>query len=133
MKEIDPGVAAHIESCEPAVRERLLAIRAVVLSVVPDAAETIKYGIPTFVSTNCPTVTAADTTTQYRVAGLFHRDCMAVGVQMNVRFQTQYKLEYLANLMVADQLYGVKALRTDDSDVTGSNYRKSHAILLYTK
>jgi len=91
------------------------------------------YGIPTFVSTNCPTVTAADTTTQYRVAGLFHRDCMAVGVQMNVRSQPQSTGEYLANPMVADQLYGVKALRTDDSDVTGSNYRKSHAILLYTK
>lgn len=91
------------------------------------------YGIPTMVSNFCPTVTAADGVTKYRVALLFHKSALAVGVQMNPRFQVQYRVEYLANLMVADQLYGVKALRTDDTDVSSSNYRKSHAIALYCK
>jgi hypothetical protein len=32
---------------------------------------------------------------------------------MGVRSQTQYKQEWLADLMTADTLYGVKTIRTD--------------------
>lgn len=91
------------------------------------------YGVPVFVSSFCPRFLAADGVTYNRVAIMLHKSAMAVGVQMNPRFQTQYKVEYLANLMVADQLYGVKALRTDDTDVSSSNYRLSHACAIYTK
>lgn len=89
------------------------------------------YGIPTFMSSNCPEVTAADGTTKYRVGIMGHRDAIVSAVQLNVKFETQYKLEYDATLMVADVVYGVKALRTDDDDTTASNHRKSHAILFY--
>jgi hypothetical protein len=89
------------------------------------------YGIPTFMSTNCPLVTAADGTTKYRVGIIAHRDAIVSAVQLNVKFQAEYKLEYDATLMVADVVYGVKALRTDDADTTGSNLRLSHAVLFY--
>lgn len=103
------------------------------------------YGIPIYVSTNCPslhsepdgslqvanfstTALAANTSTTwlgatiaadyssdvdtvYRVGGMFHRDVAALVEQQAVRVQTQYKQEYLADLMTADTVYGVGMLR----------------------
>ena len=88
------------------------------------------YGIPVRISTNCPSGTTSDSVA-YRVAFLAHKDAICTAIQQDVRVQAQYKQEYLGTLVTSDMLYGIKALRTDDSDVTGSNYRKSHAVALY--
>ena len=42
------GVAAYLEGLAPEARTRLDAIRATIRDIVPDAIETISYGIPTF-------------------------------------------------------------------------------------
>lgn len=44
-----PEVDAYIDRFTPDVRERLLAIRSLIRSLVPDATEAIKYGMPTFI------------------------------------------------------------------------------------
>ena len=69
------------------------------------------YGVDVYVSSNCPTVTADDTSTNYRVGALFHKDALVLAEQMGVRSQTQYKQEYLGDLFTADTLYGVAELR----------------------
>ena len=69
------------------------------------------YGVDVYVSSNCPTVTADDTSTNYRVGALFHKDALVLAEKMGVRSQTQYKQEYLGDLFTADTLYGVAELR----------------------
>ena len=71
------------------------------------------YGIEVFASTNCATVAADDTTTNYRVGMLLHKDAFVHAEQMGVRSQTQYKQEYLGDLFTADTIYGVGELRDD--------------------
>lgn len=71
------------------------------------------YGVEVYVTPNCDTATGGA-----RLALLFHRDSLAHAEQMGVRTQTQYKQEYLGDLMTADCLYGVQILRKgDDADV----------------
>lgn len=71
------------------------------------------YGIPIYVSTNCPVVEAAGDNSansgDIKQAMLIHRDTMILAMQQNVRSQTQYKQEWLANLVTSDAVYGVKA------------------------
>lgn len=70
------------------------------------------YGIPVYVSTNCPVV-ESDDGDQFR-AGLFmHKEAMVFVEQMSVRSQTQYKQEYLSDLFTSDTIYGVGTLRED--------------------
>lgn len=64
------------------------------------------YGIPVYVSTNCATVAADDTTTNYRVGVLMQKDAIVHAEQLAPRAQTQYKQEYLADLFTTDMLYG---------------------------
>lgn len=71
------------------------------------------YGMEVYVSTNCQTITAADTSTNYRVGGVVHKSALALAEQMAVRSQSQYKQEWLADLFTADCLYGVGELRND--------------------
>lgn len=75
------------------------------------------YGIPVYVSTNCPVIeTAANntaSTVDIRGALLFHRDAFILAEQMAVRSQIQDKLEWLGTLYVADCLYGIKNFRTE--------------------
>ena len=71
------------------------------------------YGVEVFCSTNCPTVAADDTTTNYRVGMMLHKDAFVHAEQMGVRSQTQYKQEYLGTLFTADTIYGVGELRDD--------------------
>ena len=66
------------------------------------------YGVEVFVSTNCATATGGA-----RIALLMHRSAMALVTQVDIRVQTQYKQEYLADLLTADTLYGVGELRDD--------------------
>jgi N4-gp56 family major capsid protein len=64
------------------------------------------YGTKVYVSTNCDTATGSA-----RIALFGHEDALVLVTQMGVRSQTQYKQEYLADLMTADTLYGVGELR----------------------
>lgn len=64
------------------------------------------YGVQVFVSTNCDTATGAA-----RIALLGHQDALVLAKQMDVRSQTQYKQEYLADLLTSDTIYGVAELR----------------------
>lgn len=69
------------------------------------------YGIPVYVSTNCPTEAGA--TPDARMCVLAHRSSILLVEQMSVRTQTQYKQEFLADLFTADTIYGVGEIRDD--------------------
>jgi hypothetical protein len=69
------------------------------------------YGNKVYVSNNCERVAATDATTD-QFAGLYiHKDAIVLIMQMAVRLQTQYKLEWLSDLMVADTIFGGGVLR----------------------
>ncbi len=74
------------------------------------------YGVQVYVTTNLDTVTADDTTTNYKACMLMHRDALVLVEQMGVRTQTQYKQEYLGDLFTADMIYG-KAEYRDEAGV----------------
>lgn len=72
------------------------------------------YGIKIYVSTNLPEIeSASENSANGRVVGgiLGHRDAFILAEQMGVRVQTQYKQEFLGDLMTADTIYGVAELR----------------------
>lgn len=77
------------------------------------------YGVEVYVSSNCPTVEANDSTA-FRAAMMFQKDALVYVEQVAPRVQTQYKLEALGTLVVADALYGVSALRGDTSGDKGA-------------
>ena len=66
------------------------------------------YGIDVYVSTNCPVIE-----TGVKAGLLFHKDAFVVAEQMTVRSQTQYKQEFLADLLTSDCLYGTQVLRPE--------------------
>jgi hypothetical protein len=67
------------------------------------------YGIDIMVSTNVATPENGA-----RAAQLIHKDTYILAEQQGIRSQTQYKQEFLANLLyTADTLYGVKTFRPD--------------------
>jgi N4-gp56 family major capsid protein len=73
------------------------------------------YGVEVYVTPNCDTASGSNAA---RVALMFHKDSLVLAEQVGVRTQTQYKQEYLGDLMTADCLYGVQILRKgDDADV----------------
>jgi hypothetical protein len=71
------------------------------------------YGIDVFVTSNAALEVADDTTTNYRVGLLLHKDAMIFVEQMSVRSQTQYKQEWLGDLFTADTIYGIGELRNN--------------------
>jgi hypothetical protein len=79
------------------------------------------YGVQVYVSSNCATLTASDGLTNYRAALMFQREALVLAEQLAPRMQSQYKLEALGTLMVADTLYGVQTVRgdTESNDGTG--------------
>ncbi len=71
------------------------------------------YGTSVYVSSNVATV--ADTgaaTDQYAVL-YFHKDAVVFVEQMSPRMQSQYKLEWLGDLMVADTIFGGAVVRPE--------------------
>ena len=70
------------------------------------------YGINVYVSTNLPANGSGE-----KPCLLFHTDALVIAEQMAVRTQTQYKQEYLADLMTADTLYGEDSYREDSGVV----------------
>lgn len=103
------------------------------------------YGVEVYVSTNCPWVhvdstdgddffdfssaaatTGTDSTgtavtidgtgaTVGRVGLMLHKDAFVFIEQMGIRTQTQYKQEYLSDLITSDTIYGTGELRDDAS------------------
>jgi N4-gp56 family major capsid protein len=71
------------------------------------------YGMPVYVSSNCPSFASDDFSTLYRAGHMFHTDAVVHAEQMGVRTQSQYKQEYLGDLFTADCLYGVAEYRND--------------------
>lgn len=68
------------------------------------------YGMDVYVSPSCETATG-----DARIVLIAHKDAFAIAMQKDIRVQTQNKLEYLGDLMVADVLYGVKPVRVGAS------------------
>lgn len=56
---------------------------------------------------------------RYRVGAILHKSALVMIEQMSPRVQTQYKQEFLADLLTTDVIYGVGRLR-DGSAVTNS-------------
>jgi len=82
------------------------------------------YGVDVYVSSNCPVIeTAAENTAGGDVkAAIFgHQDAFVLAEQLGVRTQTQYKQEYLGDLMTADTLYGVQVVRPESAIVIAVN------------
>jgi hypothetical protein len=69
------------------------------------------YGVEVYMSSNCATDTATDGSTAYRAALLFQREAVVLAEQVMPRIQTQYKLEALGTLLVADTIYGRSTIR----------------------
>jgi len=74
------------------------------------------YGINVFVSTNLP-----DNGSGEKPCLLFHTDALVIAEQMAVRTQTQYKQEFLADLMTADTLYGEDIYREESGVIIHVN------------
>ena len=82
------------------------------------------YGVDVYVSSNCPVIeTAADNAAGGDVKGAIfgHQDAFVLAEQLGVRTQTQYKQEYLGDLMTADTLYGVEVVRPESAIVIAVN------------
>lgn len=84
------------------------------------------YGVEVFVTSNCDTASVASGTAP-RIALMFHKDAFVLAEQMGVRSQTQYKQEYLADLLTADTLYGVQILK-DNTSSTSPFYATAFAL-----
>lgn len=69
------------------------------------------YGTDVYVSSNCASVADAGAATDQKAVLYFHKDVLVFVEQMAPRFQTQYKLEWLGDLMVADTIFGGDVLR----------------------
>lgn len=99
------------------------------------------YGHEVFVSSNCPWLHTDDTTNEryitfssttpsgtdfggttvaiasagdkFRIGMIFHKSAFGLAEQMGIRVQTQYALDFLGNMLVADTLFGTAELRND--------------------
>jgi len=74
------------------------------------------YGVDIYVSSNCPVIESAaanDAGGDIKAAIMGQKEGMVLAEQMGVRTQTQYKQEFLGDLMTADTLYGVKTVRPE--------------------
>lgn len=68
------------------------------------------YGVPVYY-TKQVTQTAGTPTQTHNI--LFHKEAIALALQQAPRTQSDYIIEYLANLVVVDTIYGVKTIRGD--------------------
>lgn len=68
------------------------------------------YGHPVYYTKQIPTT--AGTPTQFHNI-YFHKEAIALALQLAPRTQSEYRLEYLGNLVVVDTIYGIKTIRAD--------------------
>jgi len=104
---IPPAARNHIMGIDRYVSSDFVNGRGVVNGKIGEL-----YGIDIYVSTNLPANNAGE-----KPCLLFHTDALVIAEQMSVRTQTQYKQEYLADLMTADTLYGEDCYRPDSGVV----------------
>jgi len=75
------------------------------------------YGMDVFVSANSPVVLATNGTTQVRGVLMAHKDSMILVNQILPRVQSQYKLEFLSDVLVADAAFGAAVVRAENNPV----------------
>jgi hypothetical protein len=71
------------------------------------------YGMEVFVSTNIPQLDVSGGAAQEQLNVVFQKDALVLVEQMGVRAQSQYKQEYLADLLTVDKIWGNKIVRSD--------------------
>lgn len=69
------------------------------------------YGMEVYVSTNLPQIDESGGSTQEQFNVCFQKDALVLVEQMGVRAQSQYKQEYLADLLTVDKIWGNKVVR----------------------
>lgn len=71
------------------------------------------YGMGVYVSSNSPSVAATNGTTFVRGVLVAHKDSIILINQILPRVQSQYKLEFLSDVLVADCAFGAAVVRTE--------------------
>ena len=104
---IPPAARNHIMGIDRYVSSDFVNGRGVVNGKIGEL-----YGVDVFVSTNLAANASGE-----KPCLLFHTDALVIAEQMAVRTQTQYKQEYLADLMTADTLYGEDCYRPESGVV----------------
>ena len=100
---IPPAARNHIMGIDRYVSSDFVNGRGVVNGKIGEL-----YGVDVYVSTNLPANDEGE-----KPCLLFHTDALVIAEQLGVRTQTQYKQEYLADLMTADTLYGCDEYRPE--------------------
>ena len=100
---IPPSARNHIMGIDRYVSSDFVNGRGVVNGKIGEL-----YGVDVYVSTNLPANADGE-----KPCLLFHTDALVIAEQLGVRTQTQYKQEYLADLMTADTLYGSDCYRPE--------------------
>ena len=108
---IPPSARNHIMGIDRYVSSDFVNGRGVVNGKIGEL-----YGVDIYVSTNLPTDSNDE-----KPCLLFHTDALVIAEQMAVRTQTQYKQEFLADLMTADTLYGEDVFREDSGVIIHVN------------
>jgi hypothetical protein len=104
---IPPAARNHIMGIDRYVSSDFVNGRGVVNGKIGEL-----YGVDVYVSTNLPANASGE-----KPCLLFHTDALVIAEQLGVRTQTQYKQEYLADLMTADTLYGFDDYRPESGVV----------------
>jgi len=71
------------------------------------------YGVEIYVSTRCASVADTGTATDQRACLMFQKEALLLIEQLKPRAQTQYKQEYLADLMTVDMIFDTGVLRPE--------------------
>jgi N4-gp56 family major capsid protein len=82
------------------------------------------YGCQVYMTNNCPvSETAGDNAAggEVRASLMAHPDAIVLATQMDVRSQTQYKQEWLADLLTVDSIYGVHEYQQEAGIVLNVN------------
>lgn len=69
------------------------------------------YGMEVYVTTNLPEIDDSAGAAQVQLGQCFQKDAIVLVEQLGVRAQSQYKQEYLADLMTVDMIWGNKTVR----------------------
>jgi hypothetical protein len=71
------------------------------------------YGMEVYVTTVLPEIDNSAGSAQVQSGVCFQRDAVVLVEQLGIRAQSQYKQEYLADLMTVDMIWGNKVVRPD--------------------
>jgi hypothetical protein len=104
---IPPAARNHIMGIDRYVSSDFVNGRGVVNGKIGEL-----YGVDVFVSTNLP-----DNGEGEKPCLLFHTDALVIAEQSAIRSQTQYKQEYLSDLLTSDTLYGYDDYRPESGVV----------------